>query len=95
MKTNESERFVRKTHPPSCFECKGPSPPPCIQPSFRTGSSVGNAISTCVVTSLLAFTSIRRAGQRAYGLADSSLASAELEILSKAESVRHNRSERK
>ena len=45
MKTNEGERLVRKTHPPSCFECKGPSPPPCIRPSFRTGSSVGNATS--------------------------------------------------
>ena len=52
MKTNEGERLVRKTHPPSCFECKGPSRPPCIRPSFRTGSSVGNATSTCVVTSL-------------------------------------------
>ena len=67
MKTNEGERLVRKTHPPSCFECNGPSPPPCIRPSFGTGSSVGNATSTCVITSLLAFTSIRRAGQRASG----------------------------
>ena len=52
MKTNEGEQLVRKTHPPSCFECKGPSTPPCIRPSFRTGSSVGNASSICAVTSL-------------------------------------------
>ena len=65
MKTNEGERLVQKTHPPSCFECKGPSQPPCIRPSFRTGSSVGNATSLALLRHSLAFTSIRRAGQRA------------------------------
>ena len=55
METNEGERLVRKTHPPSCFECKGPSRPPCIRPSFQTGSSVGNATSSYDVTSLLAW----------------------------------------
>ena len=31
MKTNEGERLVRKTHPPSCFECKVAGKVPCIQ----------------------------------------------------------------
>ena len=70
MKTNGSERLVRKPEKHIRHLVLNARDLPrylAFDLTFATGSSVGNATSLALIRHFLAFTSIRRAGQRASG----------------------------
>ena len=67
MKTNDGERLVRKPEKHMRHLVLNARDLPCHLPfdlTLETGSSVGNATSLALLRHSLAFTSIRRAGQR-------------------------------
>ena len=70
MKTNDGERLVRKPEKHTCHLVLNARDLPrqlAFDLTFETGSCVGNATSLALLRHFLAFTSIRRAGQRASG----------------------------
>ena len=70
MKTNDRERLVRKPEKHSCHLVLNVRDLPAslaFNLAFITGSSVGNATWLALLRHFLAFTSIRRAGQRTSG----------------------------
>ena len=71
MKTNDCERLVRKLEKHICHLVLNARDLPAFLAfdlTFVTGSSVGNATWLLLLRHSLAFTSIRRAGQRTSGL---------------------------